>query len=61
MSCGLLHEEAHGSLLLTLGRFTEEKYVDQIIKVLPGVVRRLRIISPLTPPDLLKELKEEEN
>ncbi len=61
ISCGLLHEEAHGSLLLTLGRFTEEKDIDKIIEVLPGIVRRLRILSPLTPSDLLKQLKEEEN
>ncbi|MFW9819885.1 MAG: cysteine desulfurase family protein [Candidatus Thorarchaeota archaeon] len=61
ISCGLLHEEAHGSLLLTLGRFTEEKDIDKIIEVLPGIVRRLRILSPLTPLDLLKKLQKEEN
>jgi cysteine desulfurase len=61
ISCGLLHEEAHGSLLLTLGRFTQEVHIDKIIEVLPGIVRRLRILSPLTPSDLLKKLKEEEN
>jgi cysteine desulfurase len=61
ISCGLLHEEAHGSLLLTLGRFTEEKDIDKISDVLPKIVRRLRILSPLTPSDLLKKLKEEEN
>jgi cysteine desulfurase len=61
MSCGLLHEEAHGSLLISLGRFTEEKDIDKIIEVLPGIVRRLRILSPLTPSDLLKKLQEEEN
>ena len=61
ISCGLLHEEAHGSLLLTLGRFTEEKDIVKIIKVLPGIVRKLRILSPLTPSDLLKKLEEEEN
>ncbi|MFW9970243.1 MAG: cysteine desulfurase family protein [Candidatus Odinarchaeota archaeon] len=61
MSCGLLHEEAHGSLLLTLGRFTEEKDIDKIIEVLPGIIRRLRKISPLTPSDLLKKLQKEEN
>ncbi|MFX1417820.1 MAG: cysteine desulfurase family protein [Promethearchaeota archaeon] len=61
ISCGLLHEEAHGSLLLTLGRFTEEKDIEKIIEVLPGIVRKLRILSPLTPSDLLKQLKEEEN
>ncbi|MFX0037751.1 MAG: cysteine desulfurase family protein [Promethearchaeota archaeon] len=61
ISCGLLHEEAHGSLLLTLGRYTEEKDIDKIVEVLPGIVRRLRILSPLTPSDLLKKLQEEEN
>jgi len=61
ISCGLLHEEAHGSLLLTLGRFTEEKDIDKIIEVLPGIVRRLRILSPLTPSDLLNKLQKEEN
>ncbi|MFW9876690.1 MAG: cysteine desulfurase family protein [Candidatus Thorarchaeota archaeon] len=61
ISCGLLHEEAHGSLLLTLGRFTEEKDIDKIIAVLPAIVRRLRILSPLTPSDLLKQFKKEEN
>lgn len=61
MSCGLLHEEAHGSLLLSIGRFTKEIDIDKIIKVLPGIVKRLRILSPLTPPDLLKQLQEEEN
>ena len=61
MSCGLLHEEAHGSLLLSIGRFTKEKDIDKISEVLPGIVKRLRILSPLTPPDLLKQLQEEEN
>ncbi|MFX1365628.1 MAG: cysteine desulfurase family protein [Promethearchaeota archaeon] len=61
ISCGLLHEEAHGSLLISLGRFSEEKDIDKIIEVLPGIIRRLRILSPLTPSDLLQKLKEEEN
>jgi len=60
ISCGLLHEEAHGSLLLTLGRFTTEEDINKIIEVLPGIVRKLRILSPLTPSDLLKKLKEED-
>ena len=28
------------------------------IKILPGVVKRLRMISPLTPPDLLEQYNE---
>ncbi len=47
ISCGLLHEEAHGSLELTVGRYTKESDIDRIVEVLPGVVRRLRTLSPL--------------
>ena len=58
ISMGLIHEEAHGSLLYTLGRFTEEPDIDKAIKVLPEVVRRLRLLSPLTPPELRKYYNE---
>ena len=58
IAMGLLHEEAHGSLLLSLGRFTKESDIDRIIEVLPGVVKRLRTLSPLTPPELLEQYNE---
>ncbi|NLE10099.1 MAG: aminotransferase class V-fold PLP-dependent enzyme, partial [Actinobacteria bacterium] len=47
ISCGLLHEEAHGSLELTVGRFSRDSDVDRLMQVLPGVVDRLRRLSPL--------------
>ncbi len=47
IAMGLLHEEAHGSLELTLGRFTKESDIDSLIKALPEVVERLRKLSPL--------------
>ena len=47
ISLGLLHEEAHGSLEFTLGRFNKEEDVDRLLEVLPGVVKRLREMSPL--------------
>ncbi len=47
ISLGLLHEEAHGSLEFTLGRFNKEEDVDRLLEVLPGVVERLRELSPL--------------
>ena len=46
-ACGLPHEEAHGSLLLTLGSRNTEEDVDYVLSVLPGVIGRLRDISPL--------------
>ena len=55
---GLLHEEAHGSLLFSLGRNSKESDIGRAIEVLPGVVRRLRKLSPLTPSYLLKEYNE---
>ena len=58
IAMGLLHEEAHGSLVITLGRFTQEKDIDKLIEVLPNIVKRLRLLSPLTPPDLIKKYNE---
>ena len=46
-ACGLPHEEAHGSLRLTLGSQNTEEDVDYVLSVLPGVIGRLRDISPL--------------
>ncbi len=51
---GLKHEEAHGSLLFTLGKQNSEEDVDYAVGLLPDIVKRLRAMSPLTP----KELKE---
>ncbi|MDH5459422.1 MAG: cysteine desulfurase NifS [Candidatus Bathyarchaeota archaeon] len=51
---GLKHEEAHGSLLFTLGKQNTEEEVDYVISIMPDIVKRLRAMSPLTP----KELKE---
>jgi cysteine desulfurase len=47
MALGLKHEEAHGSLLLTLGRYTRDEDVDKLLEVLPKAIERLRVMSPL--------------
>lgn len=44
---GLKPEEAHGSLRISLGRFTTEDDVDYFLEKLPGVIERLRKMSPL--------------
>ncbi len=49
---GLPHELVHGSIQLTLGRWSEEYEVDRAIEALPPIVKRLRALSPLTPPEL---------
>ncbi len=49
IAMGLRHEEAHGSLLLTLGRINTEEDVDYVLDCVPKVVARLRALSPLYP------------
>ncbi len=49
IAMGLRHEEAHGSLLLTLGKFNNEEDVDYVIESVPNVVAKLRALSPLYP------------
>ncbi len=45
---GLDHESANGSLRLTISRFTTEKDIDYVLKIIPGIVQKLRKISPLS-------------
>lgn len=49
IAMGLRHEEAHGSLLLTLGKSNTEEDVDYVIESVPKVVAKLRALSPLYP------------
>ena len=46
LATGLKAEQAHGSLRVSLGRFTTEKDINYLIKVLPGIVKKIREISP---------------
>jgi len=52
LAIGLAHEEAHGSLLFTLGKQNQAEDVDYVLEVLPDVVKRLRAMSPLTPKEM---------
>ncbi len=46
LAIGLKPQEAHGSLRITLGRWTKEKDISYFSKVLPGIINKLRKISP---------------
>jgi len=46
-SIGLAPEFAHGALRFSLGRHTSEEDIDQVLAELPGMVEKLRSISPL--------------
>ena len=44
---GYPHEVAHGSLRLTLGKENTGEDVDYVLDILPGIVEKLRRMSPL--------------
>ena len=47
LALGLVHETAHGSLRISLDDSNTEDDVDYILENLPGIVERLRAMSPL--------------
>ncbi|MFC1988652.1 cysteine desulfurase NifS [Chloroflexota bacterium] len=47
LAMGLPHEQAHGSLRLTLGMWTKEEDINLVFEKLPGIVTKLRAMSPL--------------
>lgn len=47
LAMGRPHEVAHGSLRLTLSKYTTEEEIDYVIKKVPEIVEYLRKISPV--------------
>ncbi len=47
LAIGLYHEQAHGSLRFTLGKWTNEEDISRVLEVLPQAVTKLRAMSPL--------------
>lgn len=54
LATGLKHEEAHGSMMFTLGRESSEEDIEYVIGLMPNIINRLREMSPLTPKELKK-------
>ncbi len=50
-SLGLPHEVAHGSIRFSLGRQTRPEDVDHVLKVIPGIIEKLRVLSPVDIDD----------
>ncbi|MCS7224147.1 MAG: cysteine desulfurase NifS [Armatimonadetes bacterium] len=46
LALGLSREWAIGSLRLTLGRSNDDQQVDQVVKIVPQIVQRLRELTP---------------
>jgi cysteine desulfurase len=47
LAIGCPPEVAHGSLRVTVGRFTTQDDVDYLLETLPPIVERLRAMSPV--------------
>lgn len=55
LALGLPHEAAHGSLRISMSEYTTEAEINELIKVVPEIVEKLRKMSPLW-----ERLKKEE-
>ncbi len=49
LALGLPQHQAFGSLRLSLGRWTTEADIDRVLGALPGIIARLRAMSPMWP------------
>ena len=47
LALGLPHEIAHGSLRISMSRYTTDEEVDVFLKELPPIVDKLRVMSPI--------------
>ena len=47
LAMGYPHEIAHGSLRLSLSRYTTDEEIDAVLEALPPIIQRLRDMSPL--------------
>ncbi len=59
LALGVKPEQAQGLMQVTMGRPTTKEDSENLKKALPDVVKRLRILSPLTPRELRKELSSQ--
>ncbi len=60
LALGKPYEYAHSSLRFTLGRFTTREDLDYVMAVLPGIVEKLRQISPIRMEIGQKEISHPE-
>ena len=48
LACGIPTEEAQSAVQFTLGRWNTEEEVDRVLEVMPGVISKLREMSPFS-------------
>jgi cysteine desulfurase len=59
LSIGRPHELCHGSIRLTLGRYSKESDVDRFLEVFPNIVSKLRAMSPLSMTKNPKKIRKQ--
>ncbi len=47
LATGLSYEGAHGSIRFSLGRSTTTDDIEHVINVMPGIIQKLRVMSPV--------------
>ena len=53
LAIGLTHEQAHGSMVLTIGKSNKMKEIPAIVKAVKETVERLRNLSPLSKKEVM--------
>jgi cysteine desulfurase len=53
LAIGLSHEQAHGSMVLTIGRSNKTEEIPAIVKAVKETVERLRNLSPLSKKEVM--------
>lgn len=52
LACGIPTEEAQSAIQFTIGRGSSDEDVDRVLEELPGIVRKLREMSPFSAENL---------
>ena len=47
LAIGLSHEQAHGSVRFSVGKFNTQGEIEKVLEVLPSTIERLREMSPM--------------
>ena len=52
LACEIPTEEAQSALQFTLGRSNTQEEVDHVVSILPGIIKKLRAMSPFSPKNI---------
>ncbi|HCO12446.1 MAG TPA: cysteine desulfurase NifS [Desulfonauticus sp.] len=55
---GVPFNYAHGSIRFSLSRYNSEEEIELVLKEMPRIIEKLRSISPFSPEEMEKELKQ---